>query len=128
MGRRSLAAKPGLLRSRRRDSDRRGDAHGVSGAPVPGPLGLPAAPAGKPAHPRAARLARTLRTRWWPRFLLAGVLLVVADVTLLSGAVQAWVVGAGAAVIFVIGLRSLSTSPADSRREPPMPPGAGGPW
>ena len=128
MGRRSLAAKPGLLRSRRRDSDRPGDAHGAGGAPVSGPLGLPVAPAGKPAHPRAARLARTLRTRWWPRFLLAGVLLVVAGVTLLSGAAQAWVVGAGAAVIFVIGLRSLSTSPADSRREPPMPPGAGGPW
>jgi hypothetical protein len=56
------------------------------------------------------------------------VVLVVAGVTLLSGAAQAWVVGAGAAIIFVIGLRSLSTSPADSRREPPMPPGAGGPW
>ena len=128
MGRRSLAAKPGVLRSRRRDSDRQGDAHSAGGAPVPGPLGLPVAPAGKPAHPRAARLAWTLRTHWWPRFLLAGVLLVVAGVTLLSGAAQAWVVGAGAAVIFVIGLRSLSTSPADSRREPPMPPGAGGPW
>jgi hypothetical protein len=127
MGRRSPAAKPGVLRSRRRDSDQPGGAYG-GGAPVPGPLGLPAAPAGRPAHPRAARLARTLRTRWWPRFLLAGVLLVVAGVTLLSGAAAAWVVGAGAAIIFVIGLRSLSTSPADSRREPPMPPGAGGPW
>jgi hypothetical protein len=41
------------------------------------------------------------------------VLLVVAGVTLLSGAAQAWVVGAGAAIIFVLGLRSLSTSPAD---------------
>ena len=128
MGRRSPAAKAGVVRSRRRGSDRPGDAHGAGGAPVPGPLGLPAAPGGKPAHPGAARLARTLRTRWWPRFLLAGVLLVVAGVTLLSGAAAAWVAGAGAAIIFVIGLRSLSTSPADSRREPPMPPGAGGPW
>jgi hypothetical protein len=128
MGRRSLAAKPGVWRSRRRDSDRSGDAYSAGGASVPGPLGLPVAPVGRPAHPKAARLARTLRTRWWPRFLLAGVLLVVAGVTLLSGAAAAWVVGAGAAVIFVIGLRSLSTSPADSRREPPMPPGAGGPW
>lgn len=127
MGRRSLAAKPGVLRSWRRDSDRLGGAHGAGSAPVPGPLGLPAAPAGKPAHPRAARLARTLRTRWWPRFLLAGVLLVVVGVTLFSGAAQAWVVGAGAAIIFVIGLRSLSMSPADYRRQPPMPPGAGGP-
>jgi hypothetical protein len=127
MGRRSLAAKPGILRSRRRDRDRLGGAHGAGGAPVPGPLGLPVAPAGKPAHPRAARLARTLRTRWWPRFLLAGVLLVVAGVTLLSGAAEAWVAGVVAAIIFVIGLRSLSMSPADYRREPPMPPGAGGP-
>jgi hypothetical protein len=92
-----------------------------------GRSGCPLPRAASP-HPGAARLARTLRTRWWPRFLLAGVLLVVAGVTLLSGAAAAWVAGAGAAIIFVIGLRSLSTSPADSRREPPMPPGAGGPW
>ena len=127
MGRRSLAAKTGIVRSRRQDRDRLGGAHGAGGAPVPGPLGLPAAPAVKPAHPQATRLARTLRTRWWPRFLLAGVLLVVVGITLLSGAAGAWVVGAGAAIIFVIGLRSLSMSPADYRREPPMPPGAGGP-
>jgi hypothetical protein len=55
------------------------------------------------------------------------VLLVVVGITLLSGAAGAWIVGAGAAIIFVIGLRSLSMSPADYRREPPMKPGAGGP-
>jgi len=53
------------------------------------------------------------------------VLLVVVGVTLLSGEAKAWVVGAGAAVIFVIGLRSLSMTLADYKREPPMPPGAG---
>ena len=78
-------------RSRRRDSD----------SPVvplvAGPLGLPAAPAGKPARRRTARLARTLRTRWWPRFLIAGVLLVILSATLLSGAVAAYVGLSGAA-------------------------------
>jgi hypothetical protein len=93
--------------------------------PVPGALGLPAVQIGKPARPRAARLVRTLRTRWRHRFLLSGVLLVVVGVTLLSGGAKAWVVGAGAAIIFVIGLRSLSMTPADYRREPPMPSGAG---
>ena len=86
---------------------------------------MPAVRVGKPARPRAARLVRTLRIRWRPRFLLWGVLLVVAGVTLLSGGAKALVVGAGAAIIFVIGLRSLSMTPADYRRDPPMPPGAG---
>ena len=89
---------------------------------------MPAAPARKPARRRTARLARTLRTRWWPRFLLAGVLLVVVGVTLLSGVAEACVVGAGAAIIFVIAALSLSMSPADYRREGPGPPGAPGPW
>jgi hypothetical protein len=124
MGRRSLAAKLGVSQ-RRRDNDRAEVYTAPAVPPVPGALGLPAVRVGKPARPRAARLVRTLRTRWWPRFLLAGVLLVVVGVTLLSGAAKAWVVGAGAAIIFVIGLRSLSMTPADYRREPPMPPGAG---
>jgi hypothetical protein len=34
-----------------------------------------------------------------------------------------WVVGAGAAITFVIALRSLSMSPAGHRREPSLPPG-----
>jgi len=125
MGRRSLAAKLGVSQPRRRAGDRPEVPTAPTVPPAPGAHGLPAVRVGKPARPRAARLVRTLRTRWWPRFLLAGVLLVVAGVTLLSGAAQAWVVGAGAAIIVVIGLRSLSMTPAEYRREPPMPPGAG---
>jgi len=90
-----------------------------------GELGLPAAPATKPARRRPGRLTRTLRTRWWPRFLLAGALLVVVGATLLSGVVQAWVVGSGVLIIFVTSFWLLSLSPDDARREPPMPPGAG---
>jgi hypothetical protein len=74
---------------------RRRDGASTAMAPVPGALGLPAVPAGKPAHRRAARVARTLRTRWWPRFFLAGVLLVTVGATPLSGAAETWVVGAG---------------------------------
>ena len=84
---------------------------------------MPAAPAGKPARRRTARLARTLRTRWWPRFLLVGVLLVVVGATLVSGAAGTWVVGGGAAIIFVIAVRALSLTPDEYRRDPPVPPG-----
>ena len=127
-------------RSRRRGRDTPGvpPVPGVSPVPVvppvpgelglpaaPADLGLPAAPASKPALGRPGRLTRTLRTRWWPRFVLAGALLVVVGATLLSGAVQAWVVGSGAVIIFVTSFWLLSLSPDDYRREPPMPPGAG---
>jgi membrane protein YdbS with pleckstrin-like domain len=84
---------------------------------------LPAAPVGKPARRRTARLARTLRTRWWPRFLLVGVLVVVVGATLVSGAAGTWVVGGGAAIIFVIAVRALSLTPDEYRRDPPVPPG-----
>jgi len=70
-------------------------------------------------------VARTLQTRWWPRFLLAGALLVTVGTTLLSGAAETWVVLAGGAIIFVVAVRSLSMTPDDYRREPPTPPGAG---
>jgi hypothetical protein len=90
-----------------------------------GELGLPASPASKPARRRPGRLTRTLRTRWWPRFLLAGALLVVVGATVLSGVIQAWVVGSGALIIFVTSFWLLSLSPEDYRREPPLPPGAG---
>jgi hypothetical protein len=106
-------------RSRRRDRQ-------PSGVPVPGALGLPAVPAGKPARRRAARLARTLRTRWWPRFLLVGVLTVVVGATVVGGAAGIWVVGAGAAIIFVIACWLLSLTPDEYGREPPVPPGAPG--
>jgi hypothetical protein len=69
---------------------------------------------------RAARLTRTLRTGWWPRFLLAGLLLVVVGATLLSGAAEAKAIGLGALIIYVIGVRSLSMSPGDYTREPPV--------
>jgi hypothetical protein len=87
---------------------------------------LPAVSAGKPARRSAARLVWTLRTRWWPRFLLVGVLLVILGVTLVSGAAGTWVVGAGAAIIFVIAFRALSMTSDEYKREPPIPPGAGG--
>jgi hypothetical protein len=87
---------------------------------------LPAAPADKPARRRTARLARTLRTRWWPRFMLAGALVVVVGATLVSGAAAPWVIFAGAAIIFISLSWSLSMSRADYRREGPMPPGAPG--
>lgn len=99
---------------------------GELGLPTaPRELGLPAAPASRPARRRPGRLARTLRTRWWPRFLLAGALLIVVGATLLSGVVQAWVVGSGAVTVFVSSFWLLSLSPDEYRREPPMPPGAG---
>jgi len=107
--------------SRRRDKTQRSAAV----PPVPGPLGLPAVSAGKPARRRAAPLARTLRTRWWPRFLLAGVLLVIISATLLTGAAAAWVGISGAAVITVAVFRAASMTPDDHRREPPVPPGSG---
>jgi hypothetical protein len=75
---------------------------------------------GKPARRTATGLTRTLRTGWWPRFLLAGVLLVVAGATLLSGAAETVVAGLGALVIYVTGVWSLSLSPGDYRRERPV--------
>src|SRR5436190_23476579 len=83
------------VRPRRRDND------GPVVPPAVGTLGLPTSPAGKPARRRTARLARALRTRWWPRFLLTGVLVVVIGATLVSGAAAPWVIFAGAAIIFM---------------------------
>jgi hypothetical protein len=50
---------------------------------------VPDSPAGKPAARKVTRLERTIRTRWWPRFLLTGVLFTVIGATLLSGMAQA---------------------------------------
>lgn len=85
--------------------------------------GRPAAAADRPARRSAGRVARTLRTRWWPRFLVAGVLLLVLGGALLSGVAQALVAGSGAAIIVALMVRTGSWS-NDSRHEPPMPPGA----
>lgn len=110
--------------SRRRDN-------GIPAVPpAPGAPGLPAGSARKPARRRGgARLARTLRTRWWPRLLLAGVLVVVIGATLVSGAAAGWVIFAGAAIIFVAAAGALSMTPNEYTREPPVPPGGtGGPY
>ena len=110
-----------IRRSRRRDTD------SPAVPPVPGALGLPAVPAGKPARRGGAQLARTLRTRWWPRFLLAGVLLVLLGAYLLTGAAAAWVGISGAAVAIVAIFRGATMKPDDYRREAPVPPGGPGP-
>jgi hypothetical protein len=51
---------------------------------------------------------------------------VVIGATLVSGAAAPWVIFAGAAVIFMSLFGLLSMSPADYKREAPMPPGAPG--
>jgi hypothetical protein len=59
-----------------------------------------AAMVGKPARRSDRRMVLILRTRWWPRFLVAGALLIVVGMTLLSCAGHAWVAGAEAAILF----------------------------
>jgi hypothetical protein len=93
--------------------------------PAAGAMGLPAAPAGKPADRRPGRLVRMLQRRWWPRFLLAGVLVIVVGATLVSGTAAPWTIFAGGVVILFALISALSNSPADYKRESPMPPGAG---
>ena len=93
----------------------------------PAMSGGPAVPAARPT--RGSSIARTLRTAWWPRFVVAGVVLVVLGVTLLTGGAQA-LAALGGAVIFIlaaaVGLQGKSWE-RDSRREPPVPPGMPGP-
>ncbi len=103
--------------------------------------GAPAAPLGRPGATRFPRLAHTLRTRWWPRYLLIGALLAIVGITLLSGAAQFVTVILGMLVFLTGALQAMSASnrtPADleesrnklmvlksstigSRREPPPP-------
>jgi hypothetical protein len=54
-----------------------------------------------------------------------GVLFVVTGVTLLSGAVAAWVGLSGAAIIAAAAVRALTMTPGEYRREQPVPPGSG---
>lgn len=102
-------------------------------------------PRGKVSH--GAGLARSFRTRWWPRCALAGVVLAVIGATLLSGATQAWVALLGMTVFLIALLHGLGVHDRDpvrvqegryqmtrgrssevgSRREPPVPPGENGP-
>ena len=87
----------------------------------------PAVPAARAT--RGSSITRTLRTAWWPRFLVAGMVLAVVGTTLLTGAAQA-LTAVGGAVIFIfaaaVGLQGKSWE-RDSRREPPVPPGMPGP-
>jgi hypothetical protein len=87
--------------------------------------GTPAAPAAQPT--RGSSITRTLRTAWWPRFLIAGLVLVIVGVTLLTGTAQA-LAAFGGAVVFVFaalqGWQGKSWE-QDRRREPPVPPGSG---
>jgi hypothetical protein len=69
-------------------------------------------------------VARILRTRWWPRFLLAGVLAVVAGATLVSGKAGLWVTLAGAVIIFVVTFWALAMALGENWREPPNQPGS----
>ena len=88
----------------------------------------PAAAAARPAP--GSSIARTLRTAWWPRFAVTGLVLVVVGVTLLSGAAQG-LVAVGGMVVFAcaaaVGLAGKSWE-QDRRREPPVPPGSGDPF
>ena len=92
---------------------------------VPGTF---AAPAAQPS--RGSSIGRTLRTAWWPRFLVAGVVLVVVGVTLLSGTAQGLVTLGGAVVFAFAATRGWQGKSwdQDRRREPPVPPGSGAPF
>jgi hypothetical protein len=79
---------------------------------------------------RGASVARTLRTCRWPRLLLAGVVLTVVGVVVLSAAAQALVVLLGALVFFFAAYQGLAGRAwsQDRVREPPVPPGGRGPF
>jgi hypothetical protein len=109
---------------------------------IPGGAAVPAAKAS-----RGARLMRSARTRWWPRWALGGVVLTVIGVTLLSGPAQAGIALLGITVFLVSLLTGLGvhdrepvrvqvgrdlmtqgrSSEIGSRREPPVPPSENGP-
>jgi hypothetical protein len=89
--------------------------------------GTPAAPAVPTSRGRS--IMRTLRTAWWPRFLVAGAVLMAVGGALLSGWAQA-LVALGGAMVFVfallVGWQGKSWD-QDRMREPPMPPGGDAP-
>jgi len=89
--------------------------------------GTPAAPAVQPA--RGSSIARTLRTAWWPRVLAAGLVLMIVGVTLLTDPAQALVTLGGAVVFVFAAVQGWQGKfwEQDRRREPPVPPGSGGP-
>jgi hypothetical protein len=87
--------------------------------------GTHAAPAAQPA--RGSSIARTLRTAWWPRFAVAGLVLTVVGATLLSGTAQGLVTFGGAVVFLFAAMAGVAgrSWDQDRRREPPVPPGSG---
>jgi hypothetical protein len=92
----------------------------------PAVTGGGAFPGTRPSHGSA--IIRTLRIRWWPRFLAAGVVLVVVGVTLLSGTAQAIVALLGTLIVVFGAAQGLAGKSwdQDRRREPPVPPGSPG--
>ena len=89
--------------------------------------GTPGAPAAQPA--RGSSIARTLGTAWWPRVLVAGLVLMIVGVTLLTDPAQALVTALGAVVLVFAAVQGWQGKfwEQDRRREPPVPPGSGGP-
>jgi hypothetical protein len=107
--------------------------------------GLTTVPDSRTSH--GAGIARTFRHEWWPRAALAGALLAVVGITLLSDGPQAAAVLIGIAIFAFAVLggagvhhrdpvdRQLgsaqmvlaNSSCVGSRREPPVPQGGGGP-
>ena len=85
-----------------------------------------AVPGRKPSQ--GSVIARTLRTRWWPRFLVVGVVLVVVGVALLSGTAQGIVVLLGALTFVFAATQGFmgKSWDRDRRREGPVPPGSPG--
>jgi hypothetical protein len=80
-------------------------------------------------HQKSRRdlMVRAVRIRWWPRFLVAGVVLAVAGVALFSGVAQFALVVLGALVAMFSAVRGLERDDY-YRHEPPVPPGGtGGP-
>jgi hypothetical protein len=89
--------------------------------------GTPAAPAAQPT--RGSSIARTLRTAWWPRVLVAGLVLVIVGLTLLTDPAQALVTIGGAVVFVFAAVQGWQGKfwDQDRRREPPVPPGSSAP-
>jgi hypothetical protein len=71
-------------------------------------------------------IARAVRTRRWPWFLLAGVVLAIGGVTLLSGMAQAVAAFLGVAVCLFALVEGIDSDDY-YRPEPPVPPPAGCP-
>ena len=89
--------------------------------------GTPVAPAAQPS--RGSSIARTLRTAWWPRVLVAGLVLMIVGLTLLTDPAQALVTLGGAVVFVFVAAQGWQGKfwEQDRRREPPVPPGSGAP-